>query len=108
MAAPTYSEIWTQARNATWLMHQMLLYTSANAENFLGHEDDLVQSLEGDYAPLAAQGVASLRASLNGALTAGRFTLDPILSEMAQAINSPATSPQAILSDLYDYMVVQG
>jgi len=104
MATPTYAECWTMLRNAVWALENLLRDGASNTENLLGHLDDFTQSLEGDYAPEAAAGAENLRTALAG-MVSGGFLTDPLLREMAKAINSPARGAQAILTDLYDYMV---
>ena len=69
MATPDLSEIQTQLQNAVNILKEARLYAESNAENFLAHEDALIQSLEGDYAAQIAQGVGSLRASISAILS---------------------------------------
>jgi len=107
MASPTRGELETQLSNIFRVLDEFRRYAHVNAENYLGHEDTLTQSLEGDvpFARDVLDGLASFRESLASAIVLGESMTTPILRAYMRLIQEPETEPQEMITRIYQYMV---
>jgi hypothetical protein len=105
MASPSEAEIQTQFGNAVEIEDEFLAYIATNADNYLLREDELVQSLETDFAPEAMAGVQAFRSQLNAALAQAANVLNGHVLTYGKFINAPEKAASAILDRLYQNFV---
>lgn len=104
MASPTAAEIRTEIGHAINLLEEFRKYVHVNGENFLAHEDALVQALETDFAPEILSAAAGIRSSLGAAMRQGRALVAPFLRDYAKVLDVPAEDLDGILGEIYDAM----
>lgn len=84
MAAPSKAEMWTQISNFIALIDAHFVWTNTNSDNYLGLEDTLQQSLEGQHSNDVNSYLRSWRQQLNSRFSAHRATLLLMFKELAK------------------------
>jgi hypothetical protein len=105
-AAPTWVEIWAQIRHR--ILQLKTLDTAANAAtpNWLGKEDDILQSLEGRFVSDAIASLNADRNRISEILSPANVgvALAPFVRELGNLINATERQPAAIMERLRQYM----
>lgn len=106
MANPSVATIQQQIADVVDLLEETRKFGHVNAKNVLAMLDVIVQGQEGDYAPEALDNAQGYRSGYAALMGQGQINalLDPLLLQMAKAINSPATTSQPIIADLIRFM----
>ena len=102
MPAPTVSELITQLQNTVDLAEETRKYAEANSPNWVGLQNTLTQSLEGDNAVGMLQGVSGMRANLAAMIDGGQSVLSAHLGDWRRFLEEPSTQVQDVISAMYD------
>jgi hypothetical protein len=111
MATPTWAETWTQTKNLCILLDNLENYqNTTSGANWVSDEDDLIQSLEGDFTQEIVPLLRSARSSLSAITSRGtlRSLFSPFIREMGRIVGATESSSlDAIVDRVYEYMVDQ-
>jgi hypothetical protein len=99
---PTVAELIVQLQNTVDLAEETRKYAEANSPNWVGIQDTLTQSVEGDHAPGILAGMAAMRSNLAAMIDAGIGVITPHLGDWQRFLEEPSTDVQDILSAMYD------
>ena len=102
MPTPSVSELITQLQNSVDLAEETRKYAEANTPNWVGIQDTLTQSLEGDNAVGMLQGVAGMRSNLAAMIDGGQSVLSAHLGDWRRFLEEPSTLVQDVVSAMYD------
>ena len=102
---PTRAEIDDAIGKRIFILHQLELYGTANAENLLDHESDAIGNLITDRHEDSSSAVKSFRAGISDLLDLGRDLLDPHILDLGENLGEASTDPDDILVALSDDMV---
>jgi hypothetical protein len=105
MASPSVAEVETQLKNAVDYLEESRKYGSANADNIIGLEDTLIQSLESDFTAEIATALAVMRSTFSDHLAQARALLYPIIRTYGKAIDAPETDERALMERIYRYFI---
>lgn len=105
MAIPSESDLQTQIGNVVDILETFREYCGTNTPNFIGQQDDVVSSLESDYATPVLTGVSAFRGTLNSAMGQAGGMLTPLFTTYGQVIDAAETDTQAIISRLYQHFI---
>lgn len=110
MADPTWAEAWSQFKNRINIFQKTDLFCNTNSPNFLGLQDTLEQSLEGEYIIDVENSVRADRARISALLTDGNLkaAFGPHLLEIARVAGIPDRDSAALMTRLHDYMNTNG
>ena len=106
-SSPTWDETIAQMVHEIHLFEELDKFANANSDNFLGIQDSLTQSYEGEYVAQKVAAVGALRKSLNAMLTpeAVQRSLVPHLRELSRLFsNAPYRSAPEALREMAIYM----
>lgn len=102
MSNPTRSELETQLQNIVFPFEQMRQFASVEANNFVGLQDVLERSLEGDFNDLITSRIRTVRAAINSALGSGRGVMEAHLQDWAKFLGRPGADIGQIMNFMYD------
>lgn len=107
MATPTWAEVWTQFKNLIWILENLDNFANSDTDNWVGMEDTLAQSLEGDFTPDVMRLLRSNRGNISAILAPSnvRALFRPFIRELGKVIGAPETTDEAIWDRIITYMV---
>jgi hypothetical protein len=102
MPTPSAAELITQLQNTVDLAEETRKFAEANSPNWVGIQDTLTQSLEGDYATEILAGMSAMRSNLAAMIDAGVAVITPHLGDWQRFLSEPSTNVQDILTAMYN------
>lgn len=103
MATPTKAENWTQIQNYVALIDSNTNWANSNSPNYLGLEDTLQQSLEGQHSADINNYLRAWRNEINSRYTSHRAPLLTLFKELAKfgySLSIEGKSDREILVDI--------
>lgn len=107
MSTPTKSELWDQVTKHIAAADAFFKFANSNSPNYLGLEDSVIQSLEGQHAGSIASYYSSWRAEMNARFAAFRTPLLTLLRELAKfgySLSVDRKTDRQVLLEIADAM----